>query len=116
MWKCRNSTLIPRRARSARLEGWPQAPCLWPSFETRPLAAPQDEVKCIWLRPLSAVLFIFAISLDCFAAERKLDIGRAVTSAEIAGWDIDVRPDGQGLPPGKGSVRNGEQVYITKGT
>ena len=36
------------------------------------------------------------------AADRKLDIGRAATPAEIAGWDIDVRPDGQGLPPGSG--------------
>jgi cytochrome c len=48
------------------------------------------------------------------AGERKLGIGRAATSAEIAGWDIDVRPDGQGLPPGKGSVREGEQVYMGK--
>ena len=46
--------------------------------------------------------------------ERKLDIGRAATPAEIAGWDIDVRPDGQGLPPGKGSVKDGEEVYMGK--
>ena len=51
---------------------------------------------------------------SAFAAERKLGIGRPATPAEIAGWDIDVRPDGQGLPPGKGSVKDGEQVYITK--
>jgi hypothetical protein len=48
------------------------------------------------------------------AAERKLDIGRAATPAEIAGWDIDVRPDGQGLPPGSGSVKAGEAVYMGK--
>ena len=29
------------------------------------------------------------------------------TPAEIAGWDIDVRPDGTGLPPGRGSVAAG---------
>ncbi len=46
--------------------------------------------------------------------DRKLDIGRAATPAEIAGWDIDVRADGQGLPPGKGSVKDGEEVYMTK--
>ena len=33
---------------------------------------------------------------------------------EIAGWDIDVRPDGQGLPPGKGAVKAGEAVYMGK--
>ena len=32
--------------------------------------------------------------------------------AEIAGWDIDVRgDDGAGLPPGKGTVHRGAEVY-----
>ena len=48
------------------------------------------------------------------ATERKLDIGRVATPQEIAGWDIDVRPDGQGLPPGAGAVKAGEAVYMTK--
>jgi len=38
--------------------------------------------------------------------------GRAPTQAEIAGWAIAVRPDGQGLPPGKGSVSQGAEVYM----
>ena len=38
--------------------------------------------------------------------------GRAPTQAEIAGWAISVRSDGQGLPPGKGSVNDGTQVYM----
>jgi len=58
------------------------------------------------------VLLIFGAS--AFAADRKLNIGRIATPAEIAGWDIDVRPDGQGLPPGKGSVKDGEAVYMGK--
>jgi cytochrome c len=41
-------------------------------------------------------------------------IGRIATPQEIAGWDIDVRPDGQGLPDGKGSVKDGEEVYMAK--
>jgi cytochrome c len=41
-------------------------------------------------------------------------IGRVATQQEIAGWDIDVRPDGQGLPDGKGSVKDGEEVYMAK--
>jgi cytochrome c len=48
------------------------------------------------------------------AADRRLDIGRAAAPQEIAGWDIDVRADGQGLPPGKGSVKDGEALYMTK--
>ena len=38
-------------------------------------------------------------------------IGRAPTPAEIEGWAIAVRPDGQGLPAGKGSVNEGAEVY-----
>jgi cytochrome c len=48
------------------------------------------------------------------ASDRPLGLGRAATPAEIAGWDIDVRPDGQGLPPGSGSVKAGEKVYVEK--
>ena len=62
-------------------------------------------------KSLSAAIIVLALACaSAFAAERKLGIGRAAQGAEIAGWNIDVRPDGQGLPPGKGSVRDGEQV------
>jgi hypothetical protein len=33
------------------------------------------------------------------------DFGRRATPDEIRLWDIDVRPDGKGLPEGSGSVR-----------
>lgn len=48
------------------------------------------------------------------AAPHKLGIGRTATPEEIAGWDIDVRPDGQGLPPGRGSVKQGEVLYVER--
>lgn len=41
-------------------------------------------------------------------------IGRDATPNEIKAWDIDVRPDFQGLPAGKGSVSDGEQLWIDK--
>lgn len=41
----------------------------------------------------------------------KYNLGRAATAAEIKGWDIDVRPDGQGLPEGKGSVMQGDRIF-----
>jgi cytochrome c len=47
-------------------------------------------------------------------APKPLNIGRAPTPAEIAGWDIDVRPDGLGLPIGKGTVRQGEPLYMER--
>ena len=38
-------------------------------------------------------------------------IGRAATPAEVAAWDIDVRPDFKGLPNGSGSVKKGEALW-----
>jgi cytochrome c len=46
------------------------------------------------------------------ATAKPLNIGRVATPQEIAGWDIDIRPDGQGLPPGKGTVKAGEAIYM----
>lgn len=40
--------------------------------------------------------------------------GSDATPAQIAGWDIDVRPDGLGLPEGSGSVADGEFLYDEK--
>ncbi len=45
------------------------------------------------------------------ALSEPLGLGRPATPAEIAAWDIDVRPDGQGLPPGAGSVATGEGLF-----
>jgi cytochrome c len=41
-------------------------------------------------------------------------LGKPATPAEIAGWDIDVRPDGTGLPEGRGSVAEGQAIYDAK--
>lgn len=41
-------------------------------------------------------------------------IGRAATPAEIRAWDIDVRPDFKGLPPGSGSVAKGQEIWEAK--
>jgi S-disulfanyl-L-cysteine oxidoreductase SoxD len=62
------------------------------------------------------VLFIVAIVTSAFAdsGKRRYGIGREALPAEIAGWDIDVRPDGQGLPAGRGSVKAGEEVYMAR--
>jgi S-disulfanyl-L-cysteine oxidoreductase SoxD len=39
------------------------------------------------------------------------DFGRPATPGEIKGWDIDVRPDGKGLPNGSGTVAQGKAVF-----
>ncbi|MBM3599780.1 MAG: cytochrome c [Alphaproteobacteria bacterium] len=49
---------------------------------------------------------------DSASAEPAIALGRAALPEEIAAWDIDVRPDGVGLPSGKGSVKQGEELFL----
>jgi S-disulfanyl-L-cysteine oxidoreductase SoxD len=43
-----------------------------------------------------------------------LGIGRPATPAEIAALDIDVMPDGTGLPPGRGTAAEGAPIYAAR--
>jgi cytochrome c len=45
------------------------------------------------------------------AADLFPGVGRPATEAEIRAWDIDVRPDFRGLPPGAGSVARGQAIW-----
>lgn len=40
-----------------------------------------------------------------------LHLGRAALAEEIAAWDIDIRPDGAGLPTGRGVASDGGVIY-----
>lgn len=64
------------------------------------------------LKTLCAVLALALLSYP--VAAQKLNLGRVALPEEIAAWDIDVRPDGVGLPPGKGSVKQGEELFLAQ--
>lgn len=72
--------------------------------------------KCLKALALVAlsVSAVFASANVSDAEPRKLGIGREATAEEIAGWAISVRPDGQGLPAGKGRVKDGEALYVER--
>jgi cytochrome c len=59
----------------------------------------------------SKALLTGAIALALGSPVLAYDFGRPATPDEIALWDIDVRPDGKGLPPGGGTVAHGKQVF-----
>lgn len=54
------------------------------------------------------------LMLPVAAHAGDLNIGREALPQEIAAWNIDVRPDGLGLPPGKGSVAEGSKIFEEK--
>jgi mono/diheme cytochrome c family protein len=64
---------------------------------------------------LAALTAMGSLALAARAAELHkpgyYNYGTQPTPAQIAGWDIAVRPDGAGLPPGSGSVSKGADIY-----
>lgn len=67
------------------------------------------------LNNLSLVVLILLFSGSALAkSNEKYQIGRTATDVEIAGWNIDIRPDGKGLPKGQGSAIYGEAIYESK--
>jgi S-disulfanyl-L-cysteine oxidoreductase SoxD len=59
----------------------------------------------------SKALLTGALALALVSPVLAYDFGRPATPDEIALWDIDVRPDGKGLPPGSGTVTQGKQIF-----
>lgn len=63
------------------------------------------------MRPLFMLLLLtYSVS----GAAEFSGVGRDATDAEVKAWDIDVRPDFKGLPPGSGSVSDGETLWVDK--
>lgn len=60
-----------------------------------------------WLRP-------GALLADTLSRPGHFGFGRPATEAEIAVVDIDVRPDGKGLPKGEGNAGEGKAIYALK--
>ncbi len=44
-------------------------------------------------------------------APSRFAFGAEASEVRVAMWDVDVKPDGEGLPQGSGTVAEGEQVY-----
>jgi cytochrome c len=58
---------------------------------------------------LSAAIFVAVPALA-----QAPQFGQAIAPADIAPWDISIGPDGAGLPPGRGTAREGEAIYAAK--
>lgn len=63
-------------------------------------------------RFLRSLALVVLIALPADAAQ--FGLGREAAPDEIAAWDIDIRPDGAGLPEGSGTVADGEEVFAER--
>lgn len=64
--------------------------------------------------PTATLTLAVSIALAAPAMAQTYGIGRAPTDQEIAGWNIDARPPGGGLPRGSGSVAQGQKIYAER--
>ena len=71
---------------------------------------------------LAALLSLMAASCSSIApdpasvpnAATGHDVGTPITAQDLAAWNIDVAPDGRGLPAGSGDVATGAHVFAAK--
>ncbi|WP_460273210.1 c-type cytochrome [Celeribacter sp. ULVN23_4] len=52
---------------------------------------------------------VATLALPAYA--EKFGLGRAALPEEIAAWNLDISPNGDGLPMGSGSVEDGEMIF-----
>jgi S-disulfanyl-L-cysteine oxidoreductase SoxD len=65
-----------------------------------------------FLKSMIAVALLSSPLMISNASAGKLGLGRPATPDEVKAWDTDVRPDGKGLPEGRGNVEDGEELFI----
>lgn len=64
-------------------------------------------------RRCAVALVAFALS-SSYALAQTPHLGTPISAADIAAWDIDILPDGTGLPPGSGTATQGAPIYAVK--
>jgi S-disulfanyl-L-cysteine oxidoreductase SoxD len=61
------------------------------------------------------VVALLAVTASCeIAAGHGPKLGQPITEADIAAWDLNIMPDGAGLPPGSGTAAQGARIYAEK--
>ena len=60
-----------------------------------------------------ALLLAVAFGAGTAVAETP-GLGKPINEADIAAWNIEVLPDGTGLPPGSGTATQGAAIYSQK--
>lgn len=63
---------------------------------------------------LLALASCASITPDARNSTTTHDIGTPLTDSQLAAWNIDVAPDGRGLPAGSGDVATGARVFAAQ--
>lgn len=61
-----------------------------------------------------AILVLFILFASRIGLAQTPNLGKPLTPNDIAAWDINVMPDGTGLPAGSGTPAEGSRIYVAK--
>ena len=64
------------------------------------------------LKPIAVCASMLAVAPVALAQAPRF--GQPITPADLAAGDISIGPDGEGLPPGRGTAIEGEAIYVAK--
>ena len=59
--------------------------------------------------------FVLLLGASALAQSATYGVGRTPSPEEIRAWDISIGPTGAELPPGRGTAKDGAQLYVQKG-
>ncbi|HYR86013.1 MAG TPA: cytochrome c [Terriglobia bacterium] len=69
----------------------------------------------MYTRKLRGSVVVLTLILGSSAAFAQApNLGKPINPAEIVAWDINILPDGTGLPPGSGTPAEGARIYSAK--
>jgi len=63
---------------------------------------------------LRVLLFVSLMGVCAFAQSPTYGVGRTPNAEEIRAWDISIGPTGEELPPGRGTTKEGAEIYRAK--
>jgi mono/diheme cytochrome c family protein len=68
----------------------------------------------LW-RAMGIVVLLVVVGAAPVLAQLPIyGVGRPPTAEEVQAWDLTIPPDGQGLPPGRGTATLGKAVYAER--
>ena len=63
------------------------------------------------LKRAALAAILIAAALAPAEAQLRYGLGQPLSERELAGWNIDVKPDGSGLPKGRGTAAIGAPLF-----
>jgi len=82
-------------------------------MSTRKMSMRKMSTRQMSARRLAVALGVVALAAAAARAESP-HLGKPISQADLAAWDINILPDGSNLPPGRGTPAAGAKIYAEK--